>query len=168
MTTIRTIALYLLVIFTTFYVSIGVFTLICPFAEHFDTVMYAKYWKIVDGYMGRRMSIFKPIWMLVFLFNLIVFFKTWRKSPIFWIVLSSFVILIWDILFTIKAQIPINKYFQSIDVNHLTAEQITIIQSFRNQTTENFEFRKLLVVIIFLMIVMTPYLYRRLNQQVKV
>lgn len=165
MITVRTIALYLLVIFTTFYVSIGVFTLICTFDQHFDTVTYAKYWKIVDGYMGKRMSIFMPIWMLVFIFNLVVFFKTWRKSPIFWIILGSFIILILDILFTIKAQIPINNYFKTIDVNHLTVEQIAKVQGFRNQTTENFGIRGLMVMIIFLMIVITPYLFRRLNQK---
>jgi hypothetical protein len=103
--------------------------------------------------------------MLVFIFNLIIFFKTWRKSPIFWIILSSFIILILDILFTIKAQIPINNYFKTIDVNHLTIEQIAKVQGFRNQTSENFGVRGLLVLLIFLMIIITPYLFRRLNQK---
>ena len=69
MKTLRTISIYLLVLCTTFYVGIGVFQFICPFDQHFSTIEFAKYWKVVDGYMGKRMSIFMPIWLLVMGFS---------------------------------------------------------------------------------------------------
>ena len=162
---LRVISIYLLVLCTTFYAGIGVFHAICPFDQHFDTIEYAKYWKIVDGYMGKRMSIFVPIWLLVIIFNLIVFAKTWRRSPIFWIILSTLIILVLDISFTIKSQIPINKYFQSIDVNHLTATQIKVIQQYRDDTDKNFGVRSIHVIIVFFLISILPYLLPRLNKE---
>lgn len=165
MKTLRVISIYLLVLCTTFYVGIGVFQLICPFEQHFDTIEFAKYWKTVDGYMGKRMSIFMPIWLLVVILNLIVFFKTWRRSPIFWIILSTLIILIIDISFTITHQIPINKFFQSIDVNNLTEAQIKLVQQYREATGKNFDERKIHVLIVFFLISLLPYLLPRLNKE---
>jgi hypothetical protein len=165
MKTLRVISIYLLVLCTTFYVGIGVFQLICPFDQHFDTIEFAKYWKIVDGYMGKRMSIFMPIWLLVVVLNLIVFVKTWRRSPIFWIILSTLIILIIDISFTITHQIPINKFFQSIDVNNLTEAQIKLVQQYREATDKNFDERKIHVLIVFFLISLLPYLLPRLNKE---
>lgn len=167
MKSVRIISIYILVLCTTFYAGIGVFHFICPFDQHFDTIEFAKYWKVVDGYMGKRMSIFMPIWLLVIIFNLIVFIKTWRKSPIFWIILSSLIILVTDISFTIKAQIPINKYFQSIDVNNLTETQIKTVQQYREDTDKNFGERSTRVLIVFFLISITPYLLPRLNREQK-
>lgn len=169
MKTLRVISIYLLVLCTTFYVGIGVFQLICPFDQHFDTIEFAKYWKIVDGYMGKRMSIFMPIWLLVVILNLVVFVTTWRRSPIFWIILSTLIILIVDISFTITHQIPINKFFQSIDVNNLTEAQIKTVQQYREATDKNFDERKMHVLIVFILISLLPYLLPRLNkEQVKI
>jgi hypothetical protein len=165
MKTLRVISIYLLVLCTTFYVGIGVFQLICPFDQHFDTIEFAKYWKIVDGYMGKRMSIFMPIWLLVVILNLVVFVKTWRRSPIFWIILSTLIILIIDISFTITHQIPINKFFQSIDVNNLTEAQIKIVQQYREATDKNFDERKMHVLIVFILISLLPYLLPRLYKE---
>lgn len=167
MKTLRTISIYILVLCTTFYAGIGVFHFICPFDQHFTTIEYAKYWKVVDGYMGKRMSIFMPIWLLVIIFNLIVFFKTWRRSPIFWIILSTLIILILDILFTIGNQIPINKFFQSIDVNNLTETQIKTVQQYREDTDKNFGVRGIHVLIVFFLISTLPYLLPRLNREQK-
>ena len=165
MKAVRIISIYILVLCTTFYAGIGVFHFICPFDQHFDTIAFAKYWKVVDGYMGKRMSVFMPIWLLVIIFNLIVFIKTWRRSPIFWIILSTLIILIVDISFTIKSQIPINKYFQSINVNNLTETQIKTVQQYREDTDKNFGKRSTHVLIVFFLISITPYLLPRLNNE---
>lgn len=115
--------------------------------------------------MGKRMSFFVPIWLLVIISNLIVFAKTWRRSPIFWIVISTLIILVLDISFTIKSQIPINKYFQSLDVNHLTATQIKVVQKYRDDTDKNFDVRSIQVMIVFFLISILPYLLPRLNKE---
>jgi hypothetical protein len=148
-----------------FYAGIGVFHFLCPFDIDFTTIEYAKHWKVVDSYMGKKMSIFMPIWLLVIIFNLAVFFKTWRRSPIFWIILSTLVLLIVDILFTIGHQIPINNFFKSLDVNHLTEAQIKIVQQYRVDTDKNFTERAIHVLIVFFLISILPYLLPRLNKE---
>ena len=164
MYTARTIALYTLVLFTTGYAALGVFFLICPFDRHFDTVTFTKYWQTVDGYMSKRMPVYGMAWLAMIFINLVLFFKTKRQSPIFWMILASLVILIADMVFTAKAQFPINQYFQSVDANNLTATQIRKLQSLREQSERNFGWRGLAGWTMFFMMSITPYLLPRLNQ----
>ena len=158
MKTLRIISIYTLVLCTMFYAGIGVFHFLCPFDLHFTTIEYAKHWKVVDSYMGRKMSVFMPIWLFVIIFNLVVFLKTWRRSPIFWIILSTLILLIIDISFTIGHQIPINNFFKTLDVNHLTDTQIKIVQQYRVDTDKNFNERGMHVLIVFFLISILPYL----------
>ena len=165
MKTARTIALYTLVLFTTGYAALGVFFLICPFDRHFDTVTFTKYWQTVDGYMGKRMPVYGMAWLAVIFINLVLFFKTKRQSPIFWMILASLVILIADMAFTRQAQFPINQYFQSVDANNLTATQIRTLEEMREQSNKNFSWRNLCGWTMFFMMSITPYLLPRMNQK---
>ena len=137
MAIVRTVALYILILFTTTYVGLGVFQLFCPFDQHFDTQTYATYWQIVDGYMGRRMSVFMPLWFLVMLLNLGIFANTWRQSPIVWMMLLSLGLLAADISFTLKAQLPINQFFRTHNVSHLTPAELPALETLRARTTSN-------------------------------
>jgi hypothetical protein len=165
MAIVRTVALYILILFTTGYVGLGVFHLFCPFDQHFDTQTYATYWKIVDGYMGKRMSIYMPLWFVVIMLNLGIFAKTWRKSPIFWMILLSMVLLAADISFTLKAQLPINQFFRTHDVAHLTPDELPVLEAMRIQTTKNFGTRGLGAAIMFFMLSTAPYMLPSLNQR---
>ena len=165
---VRTLTLYALVLCTTFYAGLGAFFIICPFDQHFDTLTYIKYWQIVDGYMGKRMPIFGMIWLSTFVLNVIVFFKTWRVSPIFWIIVVCFCLLIADMSFTGKEQIPINQYIQSLDMNNLTSEQLAKLQGLRDQTNKNFGVRDYFQKAMFFLMSITPYLLSRLNQKMAI
>lgn len=166
MKTARTIALYTLVLFTTGYAALSVLFLICPFDRHFDTATFTQYWQTVDGYMSKRMPVYGIAWLMVIFVNLVLFFKTKRQSPIFWMVLASLVILIADMVFTAKAQFPINQYFQSVNADSLTATQIRTLEEMREQSNENFRWRNLCGWIMFFMMSITPYLLPRLNQKI--
>ena len=161
---IRPVVLYILVLFTTGYAALGVFFIICPFEQHFDTVTFAKYWQVVDGYMGKRMPIYGMFWLIVIFLNLLLFFKTWRRSPIFWMILATLVVLIADMVFTGQQQIPINQYIQSLDMNQLTNQQIQKLQFLREQSDKNFELRGIGGWIMFFMMSITPYLLPKLKQ----
>ena len=165
MAIVRTVALYILILFTTTYVGLGVFHLFCPFDQHFDTQTYATYWQIVDGYMGRRMSVFMPLWFLVMLLNLGIFANTWRQSPIVWMMLLSLGLLAADISFTLKAQLPINQFFRTHNVSHLTPAELPALETLRARTTQNFGKRGLGAAIMFFMLSTAPYLLPGLNKR---
>ena len=161
----RTVALYVLILFTTFYVGLSFFFLICPFDQHFDTVTYAKYFQIVDGYMGRRMPIVGGAWLITLVLNLAIFANTWRQSPIFWMILTCLLILVADMAFTGHEQLPINQNYQKMDMNHLTAAQINTLQRMREQTDHHFGVRDFGQKAMFFMMSITPFLLPGLNRR---
>ena len=165
MAVVRTVALYVLILFTTFYVGLSFFFLICPFDQHFDTVTYAKYFQIVDGYMGRRMPIVGGAWLITLVLNLTIFANTWRQSPIFWMILTCLLILVADMAFTGHEQLPINQDYQKMDMNHLTAKQIEALQQMRKQSDHNFSVRDIGQKTMYFMMSLTPFLLPGLNRR---
>jgi hypothetical protein len=156
---IRIIAIYLLVLMATAYVGLGfTWDIMCPVEYDMDTLMYAKYWQMVDGYMGKRMPIFGAIWSFLYLINLVVFFKTRKQAPIFWIILVCFMFHIADIIVANMHQIPINQYFQSLDMNNLTEAQLKTLAELRIKTNQNFSIRGVFGVLSFFLMSITPYL----------
>jgi hypothetical protein len=166
MTLLRKIALYLLVLLTTGYAALGFFFIMCPFEQHFDTLTYIKYWQVVDGYMGKRMPIYGMSWLVVFAINIVVFAKTWRKSPILWIILLCLVLVIADMVFTVKEQIPLNQYIQTLDFDNLSAEQSAKLQGLRDQINSNFGVRDYFQWVMFFLMSVTPYLLPKLEERV--
>jgi len=165
MAVVRAVALYVLILFTTFYVGLSFFFLICPFDQHFDTVTYAKYFQIVDGYMGRRMPIVGGAWLLTLAINLAVFANTWRQSPIFWMILTCLLILVADMAFTGHEQTPINQDYQKMDMNHLTAKQTEALRRMRVQSDHNFGVRDVGQKTMYFMMSLTPFLLPGLNRR---
>jgi hypothetical protein len=165
MTLLRKIALYLLVLLTTGYAALGFFFVMCPFEQHFDTLTYIKYWQTVDGYMGKRMPIYGMTWLVVFAINIVVFAKTWRKSPILWIILLCLVLVIADMVFTVKEQIPLNQYIQTLDFDNLSPEQSAKLQGLREQINANFGVRDYFQWAMFFLMSVTPYLLPKLEER---
>lgn len=164
MSKLRFASLYLLNLMSFTYAGLAVFFIFCPFEAHFSTIDFLKYWQIVDGYMGKRMPIFGNIWLVLFILNLIIFFKTRKISPIFWLVVGAFVLVVGEIAFTIKNQLPLNQYIQSLDFNNLTPEQSNQLQSLRDKDVANFSFRHYLQWGQFILMSFTPYLLHKINQ----
>jgi hypothetical protein len=159
----RFASLYALNLMSFIYAGLGIFFVFCPFEDHFTTLDFLKYWQIVDGYMGKRMPIFGNIWLILFVLNLILFFKTRKESPIFWIIIGAFALVIADMAFTIKSQVPLNQYIQTLDFNNLTNEQSNQLQSLRDQDVKNFNFRHYLQWGQFILMSFTPYLLPKLK-----
>lgn len=159
----RLVSLYSLNLMSFIYAGLGVFFIFCPFEAHFTTPDFLKYWQIVDGYMGKRMPIFGNIWLILFVLNLIFFYKTRKQSPIFWIIVGAFVLVLADMVFTIKSQVPLNQYIQSLDFNNLTVKQSNQLQSLRDQDVKNFNFRHYLQWGQFILMSFTPYLFARIK-----
>jgi hypothetical protein len=160
---LRFALLYALNLMSFIYAGLAVFFVFCPFEAHFSTPDFLKYWQIVDSYMGKRMPIFGNIWLVLFALNLIFFFKTRKISPIFWLIVGTFVLVVADMVFTIQAQVPLNQYIQSLDFNHLTPEQSSQLQSLRDQDVRNFSFRHYLQWGQFILMSFTPYLLPKLE-----
>jgi hypothetical protein len=165
MTTFRKIALYVLVLLCTGYAALGFFFVMCPFEQHFDTLTFAKYWQVVDGYMGKRMPIYGMVWLITFVINIVLFAKTWRKSPILAIIIVCFMLLVADTAFTMQKQLPINQYIQTLDLNNLTKEQDATLQGLRNQINSNFGIRDCFQWIMFFLMSLTPYLLPKLEEK---
>jgi len=163
MNLVRKISLYMLVLLTTGYAALGFFFIMCPFEQHFDTLSFIKYWQTVDSYMGKRMPIYGLIWLITFLINIIVFAKTWRKSPIFSIIVCCLLLVIMDMVFTNIKQLPLNQYIQTLDFNNLSSEQQSKLQVLREQINSNFGIRDCFQWIGFFLMSVTPYLLPRLE-----
>jgi hypothetical protein len=163
MTTARIITLYLLIFFVTGYGFFGLIDILNPWEQHFDTLTWSKYWKISDGYMGKRMPIYAQIWVVLSLINLVLFYKTRKISPIFWMVLVTLLIFVGDIAFTIKNQMPLNQMIQSMDLNQVTPEKMQKLEIMRTKDVENFGTRRIAGWVMFFIMSITPYLLPRLN-----
>lgn len=158
MENLRKISLYFLVAMASLYAGFALFFLMCPFEQHFDTLAYIKYWQVVDGYMGKRMPVFGTVWLALFVLNLVVFFRTRRESPVFWIVAVCFAMHILETVFTIREQIPINEFIQSLRLEQVSNEQLTHLQHLREQTAANFGVRHFFQWGGYLLMSITPFL----------
>jgi hypothetical protein len=147
------------------YAGLAIFFIFCPFEAHFSTPDFLKYWQVVNGYMGKRMPVFGNIWLVLFILNLIFFFKTRKISSIFWLIVGAFTLVLADVVFTVQAQIPLNQYIESLDFNHLTPEQSNQLQSLRDQDVKNFSFRHYLQWGQFILMSFTPYLLPKLEKR---
>jgi len=163
MENIRNVALYLLILITGLYAGIHFAEIMAPVVQKMNVQQYTQYWQIVDGYMGKRMPVFGMLFLLLFAFNIILFIPKW-KSPVFWVLIVCLSILIFDIVFTGKAQIPINHYIQSVNANNLTSKQLQTISEMKTKAENNFSIRDFLSIGSFFLMTCTPFLLTRQNK----
>lgn len=131
-----------------------------PVQTKMTVTEYTPYWQIVDGFMGQRMPIFGQIFYGLFAINILLFVKKW-KTVTFWIILICLALLLWDMILTIKLQIPINQYIQSVDANNLTSDQRATLEGMKSQAEKNFGTRVLLSIASFTLLSLTPFLQWR-------
>jgi hypothetical protein len=127
----RPIALYAMLLISGLYAGLHFTGMLNPIlfgiinfqGDLMNSVDWAKSWQITDTFMAARMGVFGPIILWGYIFTLLLFIKKWR-SITFWLILLAFGLFITDVVLTISQQIPINKFIQSLDFQHLSSEQI--------------------------------------------
>jgi hypothetical protein len=117
--------------------------------EILDSVVFAKNWQMTDNFMRVRMAVFGPIILICHIIALLLFIKEWRKIT-FWMITISLVLFICDIIFTTTVQFPINQYIVSLDLNHLTNDQVLKLKEMHPQLIKNFKNREYFSLIGFL------------------
>ncbi len=161
----QTVLLILLIIMTGLYAGIhfsgmmnpSIFGIINPVGDLMPSVQWAESWQITDRFMGARMRIFGPIILIVYVLTLLLFIRQWRK-PILWLLALALALFLSDMLFTIQNQVPINQYIQTLNFDHLTAEQIRKINTIHPTVIANFQKRELFAILSFMLVALTPFL----------
>jgi uncharacterized membrane protein len=134
--------------------------IMAPVEKKMSVTMYTDYWQIVDSYMGQRMPTFGQLFLGLYVVNLLLFIRQWKKI-VFWIILIGLILLLADMILTLKQQLPINQYIQSVNSKNLTNEQLTKLEGMKKQAEENFGFRHSLSIISFILLSVTPFLLSR-------
>lgn len=156
-TQIQNTCLYFLLLFMALNGGLHFFGILAPIELKLNASQFAAYWQATDDYMGKRMPFFGLTTYALFIINLIVFRKCWRK-PVYWIIIICLICMVVELVFTIKEQLPINKFMQTIDVYNLTDEQLIILDKMRLDTYHNFNFRNYLALVLLMAMCLTPFL----------
>ena len=135
-------------------------SIMAPVEQQMSVEMFTEYWQMVDGYMGQRMPFFGMTFLALFVINLLLFIKQWRRL-IFWIIFICSLVLVADIILTGQQQLPINKYIQSVNVRNLTEQQLKTLGEMKTKGQENFIFREILSLFSFALLSITPFLLSR-------
>lgn len=161
---IRPVGLYLLILISGFYAGLHfsgminplVFGVINAKGDLMNSVDWAKSWQITDGFMRVRMGVVGPIILFSYLISLLLFIRKWR-TPVFWLILAAFGLIIADVILTGQQQIPINRFIETLDFQHLTTEQIAKINQIHPQVIKNFQSREWFAILIFVLVALTPF-----------
>jgi hypothetical protein len=163
-TKIQNISLYLLLLIMALNGGLHFIGILAPIELKLNASQFAAYWQATDAYMGKRMPFFGLTTYALFIINLIVFRKYWRK-PLFWIIAICMICMVVELVFTIKEQLPINEFIQTIDMNNLNSDQLVKLDKMRMDTYHNFNFRNYLAVILLMAMCLTPFLLPRLQDK---
>lgn len=162
---IRPIALYILVLISGLYAGLhfsglmnpSIFGIINPAGDLMPPTIWAASWQITDGFMRVRMGVFGPIIQFGYLLTLLLFIRQWR-SVTFWLILVAFGLFVADIVLTIQQQIPINRYIEGLNFQHLTPEQTKRLAILHPQVIRNFSNREWFSIVGFVLVAITPFL----------
>lgn len=162
---IRPIALYLLVLISGLYAGLhftgmmnpSVFGIINSNGDKMTPAAWAATWQITDGFMRVRMGVFGPIIQFGYLLTLLLFIRQWRSIR-FWLIVVAFGLFVADVVLTIQQQIPINRYIEGLNFQHLTPEQTKRLAIMHPQVIRNFSSREWFSLVGFLLVAVAPFL----------
>lgn len=171
---IRPVALYFLLLISGIYAGLHfsgminplVFGVINAKGDLMNSVDWAKSWQITDGFMRVRMEVVGPIILFSYLISLLLFIKKWRM-PVFWLIFAALGLFIADVVLTGNQQIPINRYIETLDFQHLTAEQVAKINEIHPQVIRNFQSREWFSIFGFVLVALTPFVSKRHDSAVQ-
>lgn len=161
---IRPVLLYIVLLNAGLYAGIHLEGILDPIAfgiinlkgDLMPSTEWAAHWQIIDGFMRVRMGVFGPIILCSYVIAILFFVKRW-KSPVFWLLLAAFGLFVADIILTTQQQIPINRYIETLDFKHLTAEQVAKINEMHPQVIKNFQGREWFSILGFLLVALAPF-----------
>lgn len=161
---IRPVALYLLILISGIYAGLHfsgminplVFGVINTKGDLMNSVDWAKSWQITDGFMRVRMGVVGPIILFSYFISLLLFIRKWRTLT-FLLILAAFGLFIADVVLTSNQQIPINRFIETLDFQHLTAEQVAKINEIHPQVIKNFQSREWFSILGFVLVALTPF-----------
>lgn len=157
MTTFPQFAFFVTSILTGFYGGIGFFGFMSFLGtlERLPAPHLVPFWRLIDGYMGRRMRIFGPLMLLSLLVTLLLLSPQWQ-SWAFWLVGVALVVLIADVRIAIRENVPVNLAIQNRGVNHSTEQ----IEAFRATMVRAFYKRSALMIVCFVLVNLAWFFYR--------
>ena len=132
------------------YGGIGFFALMGgnPSLEKLSPRSFAEYWQQIDSYMGARMPVFGPVLLASVLLSTALLLKEWRTLP-FWLMLSAFLVLAGDAVFTLSVNHPLNKMIQGWDLNSLPDN----VEQIRMKVVKAFNVRLFLMLAAFALVI---------------
>lgn len=122
-----------------FYGGMGFFSIIggMPALKNMSDISFAEYWQNIDRYMAARMPVFAPLLMLLILVSALLLFINKQFGPGL-LVITSLLVMIADLVFTLRINHPLNQLIQSWDLNHLPPNvgeiKLRVIEAFRFRT----------------------------------
>lgn len=137
------ISLFFSTLFSGFYGGTGFFVAMGgnPAIELMTDATFVEYWQHTDHFMAARMKVFGPLLLLTMLVGVVALLKEYR-SPSFWFMLTAFVILVTDLVFTFSTNHPLNLLVQSWDLNSLPAN----VQDIKWQIVKAFDVRTVFMI----------------------
>jgi uncharacterized membrane protein len=149
MTTSIQVALFVSSILTGFYSGIGFFGFMSFLGtlERMPVQHLIPFWRLIDGYMGRRMRIFGPLMLLSLLVTLLLLTPNWQSGT-FWLVGAALLVLVVDVRIAISENIPVNQAIQDRTTEYAIAE----IEEFRITMVRAFYKRSALMILCFVLV----------------
>lgn len=112
--------LFLTALLTGFYAGIGFSGMMGgnPALAKMSSPTFAEYWQLIDFFMAARMKFFGPLLLLTLITAIIIHIRAWR-TPILWLLVGAFLILMVDLAVGITRNQPLNQLIQSWSLSNL-------------------------------------------------
>lgn len=154
------LTLFVAVLLSGFYGGTGFFVGMGgnPAIKLMSDATFVEYWQHTDYFMAARMKIFGPLLLLSMLLGIVALFKEYR-TPSFWLMVTAFIILITDLVFTLSTNHPLNHLLQSWDLNNLPDN----VQQIKWQVVKAFNVRTIFMISSFVMVLLAVW-FRKARQ----
>jgi hypothetical protein len=140
---------------TGLYAGVGFFTIMGgnPAIARLSDKGFAEFWQHVDHYMGARMPVAGPFFLLATLISMIILFRITGSSFSSWMMSGALVVLIADLVFTLNINHPLNKLIQSWDLSNLPAN----VREIKMKVYEAFNIRIWFMITSFVLVILSVW-----------
>lgn len=152
------ISLYITTLLSGLYGGVGFFIAIGgnPSLQKMSDKTFAEYWQHIDYYMAARMKIFGPVMLVSFIITTIGLLPVYH-TPSFWLMAIALVIIISDVVFTVRVNHPLNRLIQSWDINKLPRD----VGQIKWRVMHAFSYRQVFMISSFVLVVLAVWLIKK-------